>query len=64
MKYAVKVQAQNDKKRDKIRLFIYIPLKEQKRLQIQKGNLLEIEFNNPHPGYIEAPTREWKNGRA
>lgn len=53
MKGNAKVQEQHDKKTGQKKYFILIPSAIVKALDIQKGNRIDFEIDNPKPEYKE-----------
>ncbi len=56
MKGNAKVQVQKDKKRNRTKYLIYIPIEIVKALNIKKGNRVDFDLGNPLPDYVEEPT--------
>jgi hypothetical protein len=57
---SAKVQEQVDKKRNRRRLLVYLPTGEVKRLNIKKGNIINMELTNPEPERVLEPKDNFK----
>ena len=49
----VKVQEHINKKTGQIKQWVLIPSRVREKLEIKKGNLLDVEIENPNPEYVD-----------